>query len=521
MKRWPLGLGAIAAIATVVVTALVGSDVLASDTRETASPPDRPGQQAEPTALTIEVLLEDSVPHATANVRVADLMGDGSPQMLVTEPFRSQIVWMRGGGDPFVFKAGVEITNGLVQPVRTHVVDMDGDGDRDIVVADIGSLLPSIDPVGRVVLLRNNGAFEFEPIVLLEDVGRVACAEAADLDGDGDLDIAVCVFGHIHGKLTWLEQKEGFVFEEHVLDPRSGAIHAFPFDADGDADLDLAVSLSQDFEEILLFRNDGSGAFSREVLFAAGVDYYGMSGLELSDLDRDGDVDILFTNGDEFEGTLPKELDADLVHGLAWLENDGAGRFTHHEIIRQWASYAVRAADLDGDLDLDIVLSTVQLPDKHPDIAVMDLVWLENDGAQNFTRHEIEGAPPMMATIDVIDVDKDGVPEIVGGSLDLPCSVNAFRTGDIRDSPDWDGNQLTCTLVGHRLSKMNLSIERKPSPLPSPADTDTPAPLPELGEALIPVTAWAAAAAGALLLILGLAFVTFRGRGDGTAGRGE
>ena len=124
MKRWPLGLGAIAAIATVVVTALVGSDVLASDTRETASPPDRPGQQAEPTALTIEVLLEDSVPHATANVRVADLMGDGSPQMLVTEPFRSQIVWMRGGGDPFVFKAGVEITNGLVQacahPRRRH-----------------------------------------------------------------------------------------------------------------------------------------------------------------------------------------------------------------------------------------------------------------------------------------------------------------------------------------------------------------------------------------------------------------
>ena len=39
----------------------------------------------------------------------------------------------------------------------------------------------------------------------------MTCAEAADLDGDGDLDIAVCVFGHNTGQVMWVEQKEDFL----------------------------------------------------------------------------------------------------------------------------------------------------------------------------------------------------------------------------------------------------------------------------------------------------------------------
>ncbi|MBM3933421.1 MAG: VCBS repeat-containing protein [SAR202 cluster bacterium] len=116
-------------------------------------------------------------------------------------------------------------------------------------------------------------------MTLLENVGRVACAEAADFDRDGDLDIAVCVFGNNEGKVVWLEQKPGMAFEEHVIDPRPGAIHAFPFDADRDGDADIAVSLSQDFAEVLLYRNNGAGVFAIEVLFKAAIKQYGMSGI--------------------------------------------------------------------------------------------------------------------------------------------------------------------------------------------------------------------------------------------------
>ena len=409
-------------------------------------------------AIAVHTLLPDWAPHATASIRTGDLSGDGSLQVFVSEPQREQIVWFRGPGD------WTEITRGMRQPVRSQVVDLDGDNDPDLLVANIGQLYSVNDKVGQVVLLRNDGVYPFEPVVLLDDVGRVTCAEAADLDSDGDLDVAVCVFGHNDGQIMWLEQQEGFEFAPHVLDPRPGAIHAFPFDVDGDNDMDIAVSLSQDSEEVLLFRNTGKGAFQKEMLFKSGLRYYGMSGIELTDLDRDGDTDILVTNGDTFDGRPPELLNPYQVHGLAWLENDGLGRFTHHDIIRHWGAYAVRAVDVDQDNDLDLVLGAHQFPEMFPEEPLASLIWLENDGEQNFTRQEIEGElPPLIITIDAADLDDDGTMEILLGSLDLSggetghrlASFNVpYRTTDnlwlnrITATPPWAWAVVGVTLAG-------------------------------------------------------------------------
>ena len=144
-----------------------------------------------------------------------------------------------------------------------------------------------------------------------------------------------------------------------------------------------------------------------------------MSGLELADLDQDGDTDILFTNGDTLDLEFPRELNPDDVHGLSWLENDGAGRFTHHDVIRLWGAYAVRALDFDGDSDLDLVVSTVQTTELFPASVTKELVWLVNDGKQNFTELLVEKeAPPLMIAIEVSDMNQDGAPEILGGTHD-------------------------------------------------------------------------------------------------------
>ncbi len=356
------------------------------------------------------VLLPDGRPHTTASVQATDLYGDGSLQIFATEPLSGRVMWLRGLDEV------VELSEGLTQPVRVHAADIDGDSHRDLLVADIGAISRTNKPVGRVVLLHNDGSFEFEVIVLLEDVGRVACAEAADLDGDGDLDIAVCVLGYLDGKVAWLEQTAELEFVEHVIDDRPGAIRAYPFDADADGDMDMAVALSLDFEQVLLYRNDGGGNFEREVLFAAGVMYYGLSGIELADLDMDGDTDILYTNGDTLDrprgDVLPNNF-----YGLAWLENDGKGVFTNRELTRYWGAHAVKAVDLDGDADLDLVLSGVQFPRMYPRDEVQNLIWLENDGNQEFTRRiPSVYLPPLMITLDVADVDEDGTPEVFGGS---------------------------------------------------------------------------------------------------------
>lgn len=366
-------------------------------------PPLEPGKA-------FSVLLPDGKPHTTANIRINDLIGDKSLQIFVTEPLAGKVTLLQGLEDI------TEFTDGLTQPVRVHAADIDGDSLRDILVADIGVLGPTNRKVGKVVLLHNRGDFKFEPLTLLENVGRVACAEAGDFDSDGDLDIVVCVFGHLDGKLIWLEQIGDLQFKEHVLDKRPGAIHAYPFDVDGDGDLDLAVALSQESEEVILFRNDGDGLFSKEILFDAKVNYFGLSGIELADLDQDGDIDILYTNGDTLDFS-EREIFPNNFYGVAWLENNGKGSFSNHELTRYWGAFAVKAIDLDRDSDMDLVLSGIQLTNLYPDAEKQSLIWLENDGKQNFERRTLDiDLPPFMITLEVADIDNDGVAEIFGGS---------------------------------------------------------------------------------------------------------
>lgn len=364
--------------------------------------------------LVVQVLLTDGAPHTTSNIRAGDLVGEGDSQIFVSEPTRGQVVWLRDQDKPVI------ISDGLREPVRIHISDIDLDGDKDILVADIGTLWESDAKVGRVVLKRNNGDFDFSTEVLLEKVGRVACAESADFDNDGDIDLAVCVFGNTTGKIIWMEQKENFRFEEHILDARPGAIHAFPFDADGDSDIDLAVSLSQDYEEVLLFRNNGKGDFSKEILFNSDKIYFAMTGIELSDLDRDGDIDILVTNGDALNYyEIPDGVDPNNVHGLSWLENNGLGKFQYRDIIRIWGAYSVKPLDVDGDSDTDLVLSTMQLPEVFPRARLQGMIWLENDGEQDFFRHDIDlNVPSLTASIEIFDLDGDGSFEILGGTMD-------------------------------------------------------------------------------------------------------
>lgn len=382
-------------------------------------PDGRPGRDQSGSAWTRVTLLErdpdSSVPLRTANVRVADVDGDGSLGYLVSEPTAGRLVWLRNCDvdcDPLA------LAEGLGAPVRVHPADLDADGASDLLVADIGALAQTDAPVGRVVLLVRTGPSQFRPEVLLDEVGRVACAETGDLDADGDLDVIACIFGHRTGALVWLEQKAGR-FVRHDLRAEPGAIHAFPFDADGDGDLDIAAVFSQNLEEITLFRGDGAGSFTQEALFTAETHLYGLSGIELTDLDQDGDVDILVTNGDYFDAVPVDYADLDALHGLAWLENDGSGQFDWHDILRTLGAYSVRALDVDDDGDLDLLLSALRNEDILPptERATRGLWLLRNDGEQNFAPTPIVDGPSHIITLDTLP-ETHG-PAFVAGSYPL------------------------------------------------------------------------------------------------------
>ncbi len=363
--------------------------------------------------LTTNEYLTDPDDATVANINLADLDGDGVDEIFATRPldgFFTRWICDEDGCIEEIF------TENLTAPVRTHIVDLDGDNLTDIIVSDIGILPPADDLVGKVVMFKGMGNGEFEPLTIIDGIGRTVSAESGDFDSDGDLDLVVCEFGNFDGSVFWLEALGNNTWIRHNIDERSGAIHAYPVDIDNDGDLDITVSLSQVYEEVNIYRNNGEGIFSKNSLVNLDDTYFGMSGIEIVDLDLDGDYDIIYSNGDTLDMDFPIESDPNEYHGVAWLENDGSGYFTKHELTRVWGAFIGHPVDIDSDGDIDIVIGTFQIPEMFPDATRTDLVVLENNGNQQFTRHNITNLLRYIITFDSGDIDGDGDVELIGGS---------------------------------------------------------------------------------------------------------
>lgn len=304
----------------------------------------------------------------------------------------------------------------LAAPAHATVVDLDRDGDSDVLVSLLGRTLPTDERVGRGVWLENRGKPPFVAHIILDDVRRIADMQPGDFDGDGDIDIAVAEFGYLHGGIWWLENDGKNRFIEHELSNSAGTIHVPVADFDGDGDLDFVAVVSQDEEEIWAFVNEGKrpALFRRKKLYMTHNFDLGTSGLVPCDLDQDGDQDFLLTAGDNLEllRNHPQPW-----HGCFWFENRGKWKFVPHRIATFGGVYASAPGDLDGDGDLDVVLVSLFNDWNQPDAA--SIVWLENDGKQNFRTWQIDSSPIHLATVTCGDIDGDGALDILAGCFDL------------------------------------------------------------------------------------------------------
>jgi hypothetical protein len=350
-------------------------------------------------------------PEWLTHVQIVDFDGDERSEIVVCDGRRQRIV---------VYRESVNgdwlpetIAENLIAPAHATVIDLDQDGDRDVVVAVLGDLWPNDSVIGKVVLLEHTER-GFEPRVLLDDVRRVADVQAGDLDGDGDLDLAVAVFGYARGEILWLENVGSLRFRDHRLFVGPGTIHVPLSDYDQDGDLDIAAVVSQDLEEVWGFENLGSGQFQMRKLFGSANFDLGSAGLVASDLDQDGDVDLVLPVGDNLEDlhSYPQPY-----HGCFWLENQGHWNFAARRIAQFGGTYAAAVGDLDGDRDQDVVLVSMFNDWDQPGNA--SLIWLENDGRQNFTPWQIADRPTHLVTVSCGDLNGDGRADIVTGGLNL------------------------------------------------------------------------------------------------------
>ena len=285
-------------------------------------------------------------------VTAADVDGDGDSDVIGASFYDASIRWYENEGTgQWVGERLEGNLQGNVVTIAAHEVqsvaaaDLDGDGDLDLVSASSGD--------STVAWYTNIGEGRFCEVrhVIDNDARGARSVVVGDFDGDGFVDLAVaCKDAHL---ITWYRNLDGLgTFEPRRIVSNSSlgayGLHAVDLDADGLVDL---VSASNGDDTVSWHRNlggvgpGGEVAFECHVIFDA-ADF--VLSVYASDFDRDGDLDV---------------ASASYVDGaIRWHENlDGLGRSWATHVLYQQASaqaHFVSGGDFDGDGDVDLIAVT-------------------------------------------------------------------------------------------------------------------------------------------------------------------
>ena len=352
---------------------------------------------------------ETAVRPGISFLRWTDLKRDGQPVLLACDMKRGGVFAL----DLRDRHSRLRTLTQLENPCHVEPCDLDGDGAVDLVVAELGSFRASDHDRGKVVWLRRRDSVDdYEKIVLASGLGRIADVRPADFDGDGDVDLVVAEFGHRKtGKIflfrNMTEASDRPHFEIEVVDSRPGPIHVPVHDLNGDGHPDFFALVSQEYECVAAFLNQGNAQFRMQTLWAAPDPTFGSTGIQLVDLDKDGDMDVLYTNGDTFDEQYIKP-----THGIQWLENLGGQQFAYRRLTDMPGVHRALAGDIDLDGDLDIIASSWLHDQLYPENAasrpMASIVCLEQTSAGVFAHHTLEVGFPCHAALELADFDNDG-----------------------------------------------------------------------------------------------------------------
>jgi hypothetical protein len=289
-------------------------------------------------------------------------------------------------------------------PIAVAAADLDGDGDRDLATANVSS--------GDVTVLRNNGAGDFaERATSPEDAGSFPSGlAAADLDGDGDQDLAVT--NQVSEDVTILRNKGSGNFVEPATSPEPTGAPAFApvaADLDGDGDRDLAVASGDPDNHVTILRNKGSGNFVEPATSPEPVGN-GPFAIAVADLDGDGDRDLAVANQQSANVTI--------------LRNRGTGNFVEPATSPEGARafpHAITAAQFDGKPLPDLVVAN----EGDDNVTVLDNLGA-GDFAEPATSPELAGDHPFAT--DAADFDADGDRDVAVANTETD-DVTILRNG--------------------------------------------------------------------------------------------
>lgn len=299
-------------------------------------------------------------------------------------------------------------------PSRIRRCDLDAKCSTEFLVSDLGTPAAVDKLAGKIFWLREtsfDGVPTIEKTVLARDLGRVADVKSADFDADGDEDIVIAEFGWDKVGSVVLLENHGGRFERKVVANRHGPVEIEIGDVDEDGREDFVVIFGQEFETVELFVNRGDLEFENRQLYRAPTPAFGISSVELVDVDGDDDLDIAFTSGDMYDSSFTQPH-----HGLYLLTNNGED-FDVTCLGTQVAAMSCAAGDIDNDGDVDLVVGSfipegAALSDSEAYPALK--VYTQTESGQ-FKSSVLKAGNCTHTGIALHDIDGDGDQDLVVG----------------------------------------------------------------------------------------------------------
>lgn len=352
---------------------------------------------------------------------VGDIDGDGDLDIVSVYSGmigEIDVVYRNDGTGRFVTDSSTALSDANTASANVVMADVDGDGDLDVIrESDV------------VALFVNNGDGQFV-VSTRGNLPTGVVGSFVDFDGDGDLDMYKWSAGD--GAVTFYLNAGSGSFHEDKTTEATEFTKNYEFavdfavgDVDGDGDLDvvmanLGVSLRDAggtgaYEPNRLYLGDGNGGLADATISHGLADSLQQMtwGVELADIDNDGDLDLLVANG-KFNSNYDETKHSTDYRNRV-MRNDGHGFFTEDLStaisVPNEFSFGFVIADFNDDGYLDVIVRHASGVTSDPNRMYL------GDGLGGFI--EVTAANPLTS-----GPDQDTVCADVDGDGDIDCVMS-------------------------------------------------------------------------------------------------
>ncbi|HYL84063.1 MAG TPA: FG-GAP-like repeat-containing protein [Candidatus Angelobacter sp.] len=328
---------------------------------------------------TFQPAIKTPVPGAFYGIAVADLNGDGNPDVVTGDstgaaPRNVNVLLGKGDG---TFAAPVKYSTGGSGEGQIVIADFNRDGKLDIAVVN------ESDNTISLLLGNGDGTFQAGKVVTpaLATDGFLGFLVAADFNGDGKLDLAVPDYGSAAaGQVAILLGNGDGTFQAPTfLTTGGGATGVAAADVNKDGKLDLVVA--NQFGTVDVFLGNGNGTFNTPTVLddtKGPICCFNPIPIvvAVADFNLDGNLD-LFIGANRANNGSPGNAISDINFGSQLFLGNGDGTFTGPQDYLVGAAASSLAV---GDFNSDGA----------PDVAV-------GDAGENFVTVLLNQTPPPMS----------------------------------------------------------------------------------------------------------------------------